>query len=94
MRTRIYNFLVNKHMGINKRYHKYHDGSYGAKKVLSRVYLIWINICYYIFFLHYLGECKEIDMYEEKSIPLHKSESQIASEEHWDVKHYVDELVK
>ena len=71
----IYHFLVNKQPGITERYHKFHDGSSGIKKYISWLYLLWLNICYYIFFCRFLGRKSEIAIYEEKKLPLTDSES-------------------
>lgn len=68
MRTKCYNFLVNKHAGIKDRYHRFHDGSHGFKKALSWVYLLWLNWCYYVFFCKFLGKKNEARIYEEKKL--------------------------
>ena len=48
MRAKIYHFLVNRKPGIRQRYHKYHDGATGGRKVLSWIYLLGINLLYFI----------------------------------------------
>ncbi len=76
-RMKIYGFLVNSNPGINYRYHKFHDGSFGLTRALSWIYLLWLNIAYYIFFCHFLGRLPEADYYEQKKIPCDSSESEI-----------------
>ncbi len=51
MRAKIYHFLVNRKPGIRRRYHRFHDGTAGVKKVVSWVYLLGLNFCYYVLFL-------------------------------------------
>lgn len=85
----VYNRLVNRHIGITYRYHRFHDGSSGAKKVLSWGYLLWLNFAYHALFCRYLDKAPDIQMYEEKNLNLKKSESQELS-----VKDYVDMLKK
>ena len=75
LRLKIYHFLVNKQPGITERYHNFHDSSSGIKKYVSWLYLLWLNICYYIFFCRFLGRKSEIAIYEEKKLPLTDSES-------------------
>lgn len=79
MRAKIYHFLVNRKPGIRQRYHKYHDGATGGRKVLSWIYLLGINFCYYILFCHFLGKQTEIPVYEEKKPPCAESESVLAN---------------
>lgn len=78
MRYKIYGFLVNRHEGIKERYHNMHDKAAGFKKVLSWLYLIWLNLCYYLFFCRFLGSKPEIDIYEEKKLLTEESESAVA----------------
>ena len=68
MRVRLYFFLVNKHPGIKTRYHRVHDNATGIKKVLSWLYLLWLNFAYYILFCRFLGNEVEQAIYEEKNI--------------------------
>lgn len=82
MRVRIYNFLVNKHPGIRDRYHRFHDGSYGMRKIFSWFYLLWLNFCYYLLFCRFLDTRQERAIYEEKQIPIRQSESELAAEDH------------
>lgn len=77
MRTRIYNTLVNKHLGITYRYHKSHDGSTGVMKLFSWLYLLWLNFAYYFLFMRFLGKLPEVQPYESKRLPTKHSESQL-----------------
>lgn len=78
MRNKIYHILVNRQSGIRERYHRMHDGTVGIWRILSWVYLIWLNLCYYVFFCRFLGHSKKTAIYEEKRIPYTVSESQKA----------------
>ncbi len=82
MRTRLYQILVNRKPGIRQRYHNAHDGAAGAAKIASWGYLLWLNICYYLFFCRFLGKAGSIDDCAGKRIPLKKSESQLAAVQH------------
>lgn len=93
MRTKLYHFLVNKHAGINERYHRVHDGAHGLTKIYSWFYLIGLNFCYYVLFCHSLGESLNGVIYEEKNLPLHESESALAAKEHISVEACVKKLM-
>lgn len=80
MRNKVYAFLVNKHAGIQTRYHKMHDNAGELKKIWSYVYLLLLNVGYYVFFLHFLGEKQETAIYEEKNLPTKQSESELCYE--------------
>lgn len=71
----IYKLLVNRHSGITYRYHKLHDGSTGVMKLLSWLYLLWLNFAYYVLFMRFLGKMPEVQTYESKRIPVRESES-------------------
>ena len=75
MRMKFYNFFVNKQKGINYRYHKMHDGTTGVMKLLSWLYLLWLNFAYYILFMRFLGKMPEAQIYKSKRIPTKCSES-------------------
>lgn len=93
MRIRIYNFLVNKHPGINERYHKFHDGSAGWKKYFSWFYLLWLNICYYIFFCRFLGKKSGVAVYEEKQILVERTESQnLCEKENISIENFIQKI--
>lgn len=94
MREKLYHFLVNRHAGIKERYHRVHDGAHGLKKIYSWFYLIGLNFCYYVLFCHFLGECSNGSIYEEKKLPLHESESALAAKEHISVTACVERLLK
>ena len=75
-RMRLYGFLVNRKPGIKYRYHKFHDGTLGFSKVFSYIYLLWLNLAYYVFFCRFLGRVPEFEIFEEKKIPYKASESE------------------
>ncbi len=76
MRQKVYNVLVNRHLGISFRYHKIHDGAGTLEKYVSWIYLLWLNFAYYFLFCHFLGERPDVAAYEEKLLPVKRSESQ------------------
>ena len=76
MRLIIYNFLVNRHAGINVRYHKLHDGSTGFVRLLSYVYLMWLNFAFYILQFRFLGKVPKVEVYESKRLSVTHSESE------------------
>ena len=93
MKLKIYNFLVNMQPGIKERYHKFHDEAVGLKKYLSWFYLLWLNLCYYIFFCRFLGKKADVAIYEEKKLIFDKSESQqFLSDTGLSVEKFVDKL--
>lgn len=76
MRTAVYQALVNRQPGIQERYHRAHDGEKGVRKMISWIYLLWLNFCYYVFFCRFLGKSRQTELYEEKRIPTDRSESE------------------
>lgn len=88
MRIKIYNFFVNKHPGIQSRYHSMHDNSTGLKKVLSWIYLMWLNFAYYFLFCRFLGKKPQMAAYEEKNLFTDGPESAHAPK----VETYLEEL--
>ena len=76
MRYHIYNFLVNRHIGIKQRYHRVHDKSHGVEKIMSWVYLLWLNFAYYFLFFRFLGKIVEEEIYEKKKLIVGQSESE------------------
>ena len=78
MRLRIYNFFVNRHIGIAQRYHRVHDGRGTFGRIVSWFYLLWLNFAYYILFQHWLGRGKKAQTYEEKRLPVKASESSLS----------------
>ncbi len=75
MRIKIYQFLVNRVPGIKQRYHRYHDRTMGIKKIISWLYLIYLNVGYYIFHFKVLGTITQAELYEQKVVPVYISES-------------------
>ena len=75
MRLKLYNLFVNKQPGIKARYHKVHDNATGIQKVLSWVYLLWLNFSYYVLFCRFSGRVPAMEMLEEKNLHIEKSES-------------------
>lgn len=71
----IYGFLVNRHSGIAERYHRFHDKAHGSQRILSWFYLLWLNLCYYVFMCRFLGRRKAAEPYESAYLPVKESES-------------------
>lgn len=89
MREKIYAFLVNRHTGIQVRYHKVHDHAGTFGKIWSYVYLLILNVGYYVFFLHFLDEKKDAKIYEEKVLPRKSSESDLWNQKHKSMDEYI-----
>lgn len=94
LRAKIYHFLVNRKPGIRQRYHRFHDGTTGMKKVVSWFYLLGLNFCYYVLFCRFLGEQTEIPVYEEKKPPCTESESVLANRDRRSVSETVSFLMQ
>lgn len=94
LRAKIYHFLVNRKPGIRQRYHRFHDGTTGMKKVVSWFYLLWLNFCYYVLFCRFLGEQTEFPVYEEKKPPCAESESVLANRDRKSVSETVSFLMQ
>lgn len=94
LRAKIYFFLVNRKPGIRQRYHRFHDGTTGMKKVVSWFYLLLLNFCYYVLFCRFLGEQTEIPVYEEKKPPCAESESVLANRDRRSVSETVSFLMQ
>lgn len=92
MRLRIYNFFVNKHSGIAYRYHKVHDNSKLSGKIISYIYLLWLNFCYYFLFCHFLNYPPKWDIYEVRNLNYKKSESALRLDDNMSVDEVVDNL--
>ncbi|MBD5504490.1 MAG: hypothetical protein HDR09_12370 [Lachnospiraceae bacterium] len=94
MRYKIYQLLVNRHSGISYRYHKFHDGTTGMRRIASWVYLLWLNFAYYVLFCHFLGHKPEMDVYEGKmlNIKISESEAYLKSNPFLSVDTYVERL--
>lgn len=91
---KIYQPLVNKHTGIAYRYHKFHDGTTGIRKVVSWFYLLWLNFAYYVLFCHFLGRKPETEVYESRRLDIKMSESEayLKANPNLSVDAYVDKL--
>lgn len=76
MRHKIYQLLVNRHSGITYRYHQFHDGTTGVRRIASWVYLLWLNFAYYVLFCRFLGNKPEMDVYESRMLNIKMSESE------------------
>ena len=74
MRYKLYELLVNRHPGICQRYHRLHDNSTGIKKYVSWMYLLWLNLAY-LCGARSLGRAADLEIYEEKKLPVSTSES-------------------
>lgn len=74
-KNKIYSLLVNKHPGISVRYHRFHDGRAGIFKILSWLYLLWLNFAYYILQCRFLGKIPQMETYEQKRLNCKMSES-------------------
>ena len=94
LRAKIYYFLVNRKLGIRQRYHRFHDGTTGMKKVVSWFYLLWLNFWYYVLFCRFLGEQTEFPVYEEKKPPCAESESVLANRDRRSVSETVSFLMQ
>lgn len=75
MRMKIYQFLVNRHSGIRSRYYRVHEKDGCMRKLLSYLYLLWLNFCYYVLFCHYLDWPEEVAIFEEKNLIQENAES-------------------
>lgn len=87
MRSKVYNALVNRHAGISCRYHKIHDGTGALGTFFSWLYLLWLNLCYYVFFCRFLGEIPQEKIYEEKRLLKNMTEAK-----EYSAKEYIDKL--
>lgn len=94
MKQKIYQLLVNKHIGIAYRYHKFHDGVAGVCRALSWIYLLWLNFAYYFLFCHFLGHKPEQEVYESRrlNIKISESEANLKENPYLSVDTYVDIL--
>lgn len=92
MRLKLYNFLVNRHSGIQSRYHKMHDKSGLLGRILSWFYLLWLNFCYYALFCRFLDYEPEMAVYEEKKLFIDRSESETRIQENFSVEEVVAQL--
>lgn len=78
MRLRLYHFLVNRHAGIRARYIEMHDRCRGAGRILSWLYLLWLNFAFYVLHCRSVGKTPTEAFYEQKRIRTDQSESDAA----------------
>lgn len=81
MRMKLYNALVNRHSGIKERYHRYRQGGGTVRKWFSYLYLLGLNLLYYLFRRKDLALTEQARFYEEKKLPCGQSESAEACRE-------------
>lgn len=74
MRMKLYDFFVNKHIGISKRYHDLHDGANVFIRLVSYFYLLWLNVRYYLLFDKNLDESIISDDGKKNLLDLSESE--------------------
>lgn len=92
MRMKLYDLLVNRRSGIAGRYHRLHDNSGPIMKIISYIYLLFLNFCYYVLFCRFLGRSEDEKIYEEKRLITNKTESEMRIEEGLSVQETVDFL--
>lgn len=94
MKQKIYQLLVNRHIGISFRYHGFHDGATGIRKAASWIYLLWLNFAYYILFCRFLGSRPDAEVYESRMLNIEMSESEayLNANPELSVDTYVDKL--
>ncbi len=71
----VYAFLVNRHAGIQARYHGMRDGASGAGRYLSWIYLLWLNFCCYVLRRRTLEQNPLCEEWGDRTLPLERSES-------------------
>ncbi len=76
IRIAIYNILVNRQPGISARYHEVRDGSGRPVKILSWIYLLWLNFAFYVLQFRFLGRTRGMEVYENKRLNCTQSESE------------------
>ena len=79
MKQWIYRVLVNRVPGIRDRY--LHFRQQHGKRWAALLYLLWLNIQYYLFFCRSLGKPQRFPMYEEKNLYSEGSESSLSARE-------------
>lgn len=94
MRMKIYNLLVNRHSGISDKYHRLHDNSGPVMKIISYIYLFFLNFCYYVLFCRFLGHLEDEKIYEEKRLITDKTESEMRIAEGLSVQETVNILAR
>ena len=86
MRMKLYQILVNRHIGISQRYHRFHDNAGFAGRIVSWFYLLLMNFAYTFLFCKFFGKAISTPIYEEKRLNVKKSESNKRIEENEMVK--------
>lgn len=79
MKQWIYRILVNRVPGIRDRY--LHFRQQHGERWTALLYLLWLNIQYYLFFCRSLGKPQRFPMYEEKTLYSEGSESSLSARE-------------
>lgn len=75
---KIYGMLVNRVPGIRERYRRMRLRSKGIRRGTAWLYLLYLNIAYYIFRCRSLGELQKYPYYEEKILYTKGSESSLS----------------
>ena len=82
MREKIYNMFVNRVVGIRERYSKKREEAKGtAGRFLCWVYLLYLNVSYYVFRSRKLEGLEKYPYYEIKKIHSSGSESSLSFRE-------------
>lgn len=68
MRERIYSLLVNRITGIRERYVSFNKTS-KSRRILAFLYLLWLNVRYYLLFDKSLEDSLFFPLYESKKLP-------------------------
>lgn len=92
MKLKIYNALVNKHPVIRERYHKFRDKSGRGENRLAWLYLLWLNLWFYVLKIHCYGDINTCHGYKVKKLPLTKSESELLQKDEITVDSLVEKL--
>ncbi|MBC8544961.1 hypothetical protein [Bianquea renquensis] len=79
MRDRLYQMLVNRVPGIRDRYLEKRKQKNGMHRAEALLYLLWLNIQYYLLFRRSLGRWSPYPFYEEKTLYAAGSESSLWS---------------
>lgn len=77
-KDKLYNLLVNRVPGIQERYKRNRRRASGVRKILVWIYLIGLNISYYVFRRKNLAVSEKFPYYEEKELYTKGSESSIS----------------
>ena len=80
MRERLYQMLVNRVPGIRDRYLEKRKQKKEMCRAEALLYLLWLNIQYYLLFRRSLGRWNPFPFYEEKKLYAAGSESSLSSQ--------------